>query len=91
MDEKEIIKMLMTDMHMEHQTLAEMCGYKSRTSITNKLNADTMTVESLYRILKALGCELVIRKGDKSYVVSHEGEIKQSKFDFDLSLDRILK
>jgi len=90
MDEREIIRTIMQDMNFNHKLLAEQCGYSSHTSISNKLNAPTMTVESLYKMLQALGCELVIRKGDKEYVVSHSPEDIQKRCDFDLGFDKIL-
>ena len=67
MNEIEAVKFLMKSKHVSNAVLADKLGYTTASAVSNRLQSKTMTVETLLKLLDALGCELIVR--DKS---SHE-------------------
>lgn len=63
MKDTEIIVEIMKDKGITQDGLAKMCGYKQRSNISAMLyqSKHGLRSDSLIRILKAMGCELVIR------------------------------
>ena len=61
MNEKDIIKEIMTENKINRITLGEMCGYKSKSAITEIMNRAGMKIEIFVKLLNAMGCEVVVR------------------------------
>lgn len=62
MNEKDIIKEVMAESGINRVTLGEMCGYKSKSAITEIMNRTGMKVEIFSKLLSAMGCEIIIRR-----------------------------
>ena len=79
MDARKIIKELLHDRHMSQKDFVEISEYKSQSNVTGILNRSrSMRVDSLFKFLTPLGCELIIRdpKTGKEYQVTVEDEKK---------------
>ena len=84
MNEIEIVKTLMKAKGFSGAKLADKMGFNTASSVTNRLQSKTMTVEVLINLLAAMDCELVIKNtvGDKEvFVVDNENrnEVKLYK------------
>ena len=83
MNEKEIVRDIMKTLNINQSELASKTGYKSASGISEILNRRGMRVDIFQKLVEAMGCELVVRNGEKEWVVG--GEKKE------LNLDDILK
>ena len=63
MNEKDVVKEVLSVRGWSQAKLAEECGYKYQSNVTGLLNRgeNAMRVDKLLEMLKALGCELVVR------------------------------
>ena len=69
MNEKDIVREIMKKRGWSQSMLAHEAGFAGQTNITGLLNNNKngIRVDKLYILLKAMGCEIVIRDkmGDK--------------------------
>lgn len=69
MNERELIKGIAYSLRKSHSDIAESVGV-SQTSVTRMLNGDTaMRIDKLATICEAIGAEIVITRGRKSYSI----------------------
>ena len=61
MNEKDIITVAMKSCGWNQQVLAEKCGYKSQSAISNKVNGKSLRVDTFAKILDAMGYEIVVK------------------------------
>lgn len=63
MTEKQVIRELMTLRGWSQAKLAEEAGFKSQSNITGLLNNNQngIRMDNLYKMLNAMGCEIVVR------------------------------
>lgn len=63
MNEKEIVKEVMAMRKWSQEDLAEKAGFKSQSNVTGLLNrgANGMRIDKLAKMLKVMGCEIIIR------------------------------
>lgn len=63
MNEKEVIREVMKLRDWNQTKLAEKAGFKSQSNITGLLNngKSGMRIDNLYKILRAMGCEIIVR------------------------------
>lgn len=61
MNEKDIITAAMKSCGWNQQVLAEKCGYKSQSAISNKVNGKSLRVDTFAKILDAMGYEITIK------------------------------
>lgn len=63
MNEKEVIREVMKMRDWNQAKLAEKAGFRGQSNITGMLNngKSGMRVDNLYKILRAMGCELIVR------------------------------
>ena len=61
MNEKNIITEAMKSCGWNQQLLAEKCGYKSQSAISNKVNGKSLRVDTFAKILDAMGYEIVVK------------------------------
>ena len=63
MTEKEIVKEVMAMRGWSQATLAKEAGFKQQSNVTGLLNRgeNGMRIDKLAKMLKAMGCEIVIR------------------------------
>ena len=63
MTEKEIIREIMSMRGWSQSKLASEAGFKSQSNITGLLNNNQngIRIDNLYRMLDAMGCEIVVR------------------------------
>ena len=61
--EKEVVREVMKMRGWSQTTLAEKAGFKSQSNINGLLNNSIagMRIDNLYRILHAMGCEIIVR------------------------------
>lgn len=76
MTEKEIVRAIMQTRGWSQQKLAEEAGFKSQSNVTGLLNRGNkgMRTDQLFRLLDALGCELVVRDkmdNKNEWVIKH--------------------
>ncbi len=59
----EIVKEAMKTMGWSQKTLAKQSGYgeERHTSVSNRINSNTMRVDTFVKFLNAMGYELVVR------------------------------
>lgn len=69
MDEKRIIKQIMEEEGITQKELSKRLGLRSQSSITAYLRTDSMKVDKLVGMLRAMGYELVIRGKRKEWEV----------------------
>ena len=77
MTERQAIRDIMKLRGWSQQKLADECGFKHQTNIASLLsespNTKGMRVDNLYRLLDAMGCEIVIRDkmgSKKEWIIS---------------------
>ncbi len=62
MNEKEIVKIIMSEKGISQNQLAILANMKSQSNITGFLNrGNSIRVDTLNQMLSAMGCELIIR------------------------------
>ena len=63
MTEKEVVREVMKLRGWSQSTLATEAGFKSQSNITGLLNNNDKGIrfDNLYRILHAMGCEIIVR------------------------------
>ena len=63
MTEKDVIREIMQIRGWKQPQLAKEAGFKSQSNITGLLNNNKngIRVDNLFRMLSAMGCELVVR------------------------------
>lgn len=63
MTEKEIVRQVMQIRGWSQPKLAEESGFKSQSNITGLLNNNKngIRIDNLYKMLSAMGCEIVVR------------------------------
>lgn len=63
MTEKEIVRQVMQIRGWSQPTLAKEAGFKSQSNITGLLNNNKngIRIDNLYKMLTAMGCEIVVR------------------------------
>lgn len=78
MTSKEVIKLLINRKKVKQDDFAKMCGMKGQTNINSALNRSaSMRVDTLEKMAKALGYEVVLRplSDDGEEFVLHEGSL----------------
>ena len=78
MSEKEIITAAMKACGLNQETLAVKAGYKTQSAISNRLGGKSMRVDTLVKILGAMGYEVVVR-GSAVGAESHEWTVSYSE------------
>lgn len=63
MTEKQVVREVMTLRGWSQKKLAEEAGFKSQSNITGILNNNQngIRVDNLFKMLNAMGCEIVVR------------------------------
>lgn len=61
MNEKDIITLAMKSCGWNQQVLAENCGYKSQSAISNKVNGKSLRVDTFVKILNTMGYEVIVK------------------------------
>ena len=63
MTEKQVVREIMTMRGWSQARLAEESGFKSQSNITGLLNNNQngIRMDNLYKMLSAMGCEIVVR------------------------------
>lgn len=63
MNEKEIVREIMSIRKWSQKELAEEAGFKSQSNITGLLNNNKngIRIDNLVKMLNALGCEVIVR------------------------------
>ena len=61
MNEKDIIKLAMKSCGWNQEVLAQKCGYKTQSAISNRINGKSLRVDTFVKILSAMGYEVVIK------------------------------
>lgn len=63
MNEKEIVREVMSIRKWSQKELAEEAGFKSQSNITGLLNNNKngIRIDNLVKMLNALGCEVIVR------------------------------
>lgn len=68
MKANDIVKSIMSEKGLTQGELTKILGVKSQSGVSQALNRD-MRISTLTRFLSTLGCELIIRNGDKEFMV----------------------
>ena len=81
MTDKDVVRRVMKMRDWSQPKLAEEAGFKSQSNITGLLNntKNGMRIDNLFKMLNAMGCEIVVRDkmGSKQeWVIDMEDEIK---------------
>ncbi len=82
MTEKEIIRDIMAMRGWSQSKLASEAGFKSQSNITGLLNNNQngIRIDNLFRMLDAMGCEIVVRDkmgSKKEWIIDQrEGGVK---------------
>lgn len=63
MTEKDVVRKVMVIRDWNQPKLAEEAGFKSQSNITGLLNNNKngIRIDNLYKMLNAMGCEIVVR------------------------------
>lgn len=61
MNEKDIVREAMKSCGWTQDILAEALGYKSQSSVSNRLNGSSMRVDTFVKFLSAMGYEVVVK------------------------------
>ena len=63
MTEKDVVRKVMAIRDWNQPKLAEEAGFKSQSNITGLLNNNKngIRIDNLYKMLNAMGCEIVVR------------------------------
>lgn len=63
MTEKDVVRKVMSIRGWNQPTLAEEAGFKSQSNITGLLNNNKngIRIDNLFKMLNAMGCEIVVR------------------------------
>lgn len=79
MTEKEIVREVMQIRKWSQPKLAEEAGFKSQSNITGLLNNNKngIRIDNLYKILSAMGCEIIVRDKmgtEKEWIITMDKE-----------------
>ena len=82
MTEKDVVRELMALRGWSQAKLAAEAGFKSQSNITGLLNNNQngIRIDNLFRMLDAMGCEIVVRDkmgSKKEWVIDQKEEGKQ--------------
>lgn len=66
---QEVILELLKEKGMTQKQLADMLGYASQAGIASALRGNSMRVDTAEKILNGIGCELIVRSGDREWVI----------------------
>ena len=66
MNEREIIRIALKSRGYTQAMLASMLGFKGQNAVSERLRGNAINVDTLLKILNAMGYELVIRDKNKS-------------------------
>lgn len=82
MTEKDVVRELMAMRGWSQAKLAAEAGFKSQSNITGLLNNNQngIRIDNLFRMLDAMGCEIVVRDkmgSKKEWVIDQKEEGKQ--------------
>jgi len=69
MKEKDIVREAMTLTGFTQVDLQKALGLKSQSSISTYLKGDSMKVDTFVKMLKVMGCKVVVTNGDKEWEV----------------------
>ena len=76
MNEKNVVREVMKLRGWSQQKLADELGFKRQTNVSGLLNnSNSMRVDNLFKLLDAMGCEIVVRDkmgSKKEWVVDDE-------------------
>lgn len=77
MTEKDVVRKVMALRKWSQPTLAKEAGFKSQSNITGLLNNNQngIRMDNLFRMLNAMGCEIVVRDkmgSDAEWVIDME-------------------
>lgn len=63
MTEKDVVRQVMQIRRWKQPQLAKEAGFKSQSNITGLLNNNKngMRIDNLYKMLSAMGCEIIVR------------------------------
>jgi ribosome-binding protein aMBF1 (putative translation factor) len=61
MNEKDIVKEAMKTCGWSQETLAHMCGYKTQSAVSSRLQGSSMRVDTFAKLLSAMGYKIVIK------------------------------
>lgn len=66
MNEKDIITSAMKSCGWNQTVLAEKCGYKTQSAISNKVNGKSLRVDTFVKILDSMGYEVIVKSKSSS-------------------------
>lgn len=69
MKEKDIVREVMTLTGFTQVDLQKELGLKSQSSISTYLKGDSMKVDTFVKMLKVMGCKVVVIHDDKEWEV----------------------
>lgn len=77
MNEKDIIREAMKSCGWNQEILAKQCGYSAQSSVSSRLNGNSMRVDTFVKFLAAMGYRVVVEssspKSNKSkWIVGEE-------------------
>lgn len=80
MTEKDVVREIMAMRGWSQAKLASEAGFKSQSNITGLLNNNQngIRIDNLFRILDAMGCEIVIRDkmgSKKEWLIDQKEEV----------------
>ena len=70
---QDLVKQLMKEKTITQSDLASRIGYQSNGGIINALSGKSLRVDTLERMVSAMGCDLIIRDGDRAWVIKSAG------------------
>ena len=81
MTEKDVVRELMAMRGWSQAKLAEEAGFKSQSNITGLLNQNQngIRIDNLFKMLDAMGCEIVVRDkmgSKKEWIIDQKEEGK---------------
>lgn len=82
MTEKDVVRELMAMRGWSQSKLASEAGFKSQSNITGLLNNNQkgIRIDNLFRMIDAMGCEIVIRDkmgSKKEWIIDQKGEVSK--------------
>ena len=71
MKSNEVVRAAMSEDKLTQKDLAEKMGYETQSYVGNPLNRKSdMKVEMFVRMMKAMGYDVIARRGDKEFKVT---------------------
>lgn len=74
MNGNDIVKAAMAESGTTQQTMSELLGYTSQSTVSQRLNTPRMSLDKFTEMLSVLGYEVVVRKVN---VDEETGEVKK--------------